>query len=292
MTLNVKPDFLRVFFYFAYTNKFSSFYLMTASKRIAKNHIVGLLVLISVLAAAFFIRDWYVFYQCGAVESCLADSSYFQHYTKFAVTATITIIAFFVGKNSLCKRDHRILQVGMLTALCADACFKILHNAKSLADYSTEFSLLGICFFMIFQTIFIFRHTRKSDTDNSIPWIMVIPLLTLFIFNALIMFKFFGSALIPTVATYAAFLTCSLIVACKVSKVGYFPQKNATLIKRGMILFYIGDICVGLSMATGPDHSTQEIIATVANNFVWYLYVPALICLVLSGYKRSQGEQP
>ena len=94
--------------------------------------------------------------------------------------------------------------------------------------------------------------------------------------------------LVPIIATYAAFLICSLVVACKVPSKGYFPAKNARNIKRGMILFFCCDACVGISLATGNDHSVQEIVATVANNFVWYFYTPALILLGLSGYKRKE----
>lgn len=255
---------------------------------ITKKHVAVIISIISVLAIAFFVRDWYVFYQCGAVEKCLQESSYFQHYTKFSVTTLITIMALFFGsKYSICKRDRRLLQLGMLCALCADVCFKILHNMTHLFEHRTDYTLLGICFFMVFQAIFIYRHTRTSDTDDHVPWIIVIPFAVMFIFNTLHLFDVFDSALIPTVATYAAFLICSLVVACKVPKVGYFSPKNSLIIKRGMILFFLGDVCVGLSLATGPDHSIQEIIATISNNFVWYFYVPALLCLVLSGYKRD-----
>lgn len=253
-----------------------------------KKHVAVILSIISVLAIAFFIRDWYVFYQCGAVEQCLVESSYFQHIAKFSVTTLITVMALFCGsKYCICKRDRRLLQMAMLCAFCADICFKILHNVTHLFEHSADYTLMGINFFMVFQSIFIYRHTRTSDTDEHVPWIIVIPFAVMFVFNALQLFSIFGSPLIPTVATYAAFLICSLIVACKVSKIGYFSARNAAIIKRGMILFFLGDVCVGLSLATGPDHSLQEIVATVANNFVWYFYVPALLCLVLSGYKRD-----
>jgi len=252
-----------------------------------KRHIVALLGVISVLAAIFIVGDWYTFYKCGAVESCLVESTDFQHYAKYAITVTISLVAFFVGKNSLNKRDHRLIQLAAITALLADTSFKILHNAPSLAEHSLGFSLLGISFFMIFQSIFIYRHTRTSDTDNSVPWIICIPIGVMFIVDALQLFGILGSPLVPTIAVYGAFLICSLVVGCRVSKYGYFPKKNAALIKWGMILFFLGDVFVGISFATGPDHSLQEIIATISNILIWYFYVPALVCLVLSGYKRS-----
>ena len=256
-----------------------------------KKSVRVLLALVIVLFVAFFTRDWYVFYKCGAVEQCLADSSYFQHYAKFAVTTIMTIIAFFVGKRCLCQRDRRLLLLASVLALCADFCLKILHNAVKLFEHSTDYTLLGICFFMVFQAVLIYRHTRTSDTDNSVPWIICIPFAVMFITNALHLFGVFESSMIPIVATYGAFLICSVIVAVKTPKVGYFPEWNAKLIKRGMILFFCCDACVGLSLATGPDHSTQEIVATVANNFVWYFYVPALYCLVMSGLRRKTKDE-
>ncbi|MCR5377449.1 MAG: hypothetical protein K6E57_00560 [Fibrobacter sp.] len=251
-------------------------------------HITAFLIVVTILAVAFFVRDWYVFYQCGAVEQCLVDSSHFQNYAKFAVTAIMTIVALFIGKDALCKRDRRFLQLGFVFALCADFCLKILHNVASLFEHSGDYTLLGICFFMVVQALFIYRHTRESDDDKHTPGIIVVPFVVMFICNALHLFGVFGGPTIPTVATYGAFLICSLIVAWQAPKKGYFPAKNARNIKRGMILFFCCDACVGISLATGADHSLQEIVATVANNFVWYFYTPALILLALSGYRRDR----
>ena len=162
------------------------------------------------------------------------------------------------------------------------------ENDPGFIDYKGDFTLLGICFFMVVQALFIYRHTRTSDKDNHSPWILCIPFAVMFIANALHLFSILTSPNIPIIATYGTFLICSLIVACKVPKVGYFPAKNARNIKYGMILFFCCDACVGLSLATGDDHTIQEIVATVANNFVWYFYTPALILLGLSGYKRKE----
>ena len=253
-----------------------------------KKLITLLLAIVGILMITFFVRDWLVFYNCGAVEQCLIERSNYQNIAKFAVTAIMTIIVFFIGDNCLCKRDRNFLQAGFAMALCADFCLKIMHNYTHVFEYRGDYTLLGICFFMVVQALFIFRHTRTSDTDNNFPWILCIPFAVMFITNALHLFRIFDSSTIPTIASYAAFLFCSLYVACKVPKKGYFPAKNSKNIKRGMILFFCCDVCVGISLATGEDHSVQEIVATVANNFVWYFYTPALILLGLSGYKRKE----
>ena len=142
--------------------------------------------------------------------------------------------------------------------------------------------------------------TRTSDEDFHFPWILFVPFGVMFVSNAALIFTLGNSvnaepltsnpALVPIIATYGTFLICSLIVACKAPKVGYFSMRNATLIKRGMILFFCCDACVGISLATGPDYSVQEHVATIANNFVWYFYTPALILLARSGFKSANLE--
>lgn len=235
----------------------------------------------------FFVRDWLVFYQCGAVEQSLVEARNYQNIAKFAVTSIVTIIVFFIGKNALCTRDRRFLQAAFVMALCADFCLKILHNYSHFLEHRSDYTLLGICFFMVMQSLLIYRHTRTDDQETNFPWILCIPFGVMFVANALHLFRIFEGPTVPIIATYGAFLICSLVVACKVPKMDYFPAKNASNIKCGMILFFCCDVCVGISLATGPDHSVQEIVATVANNFVWYFYTPALILLALSGYRRK-----
>ena len=77
-----------------------------------KTLINSLLVIISILMISFFVKDWLVFYNCGAVEQCLVESSNYQNIAKFAVTTIMAIIVFFIGDNCLCKRDRTILQAG------------------------------------------------------------------------------------------------------------------------------------------------------------------------------------
>ena len=252
-----------------------------------KNLITLLVAIVGILMITFFVKDWLVFYQCGAVEQCLVENSNYQNIAKFFVTTIMTVVVFYIGKHCLCVRDRKFLQAGFASALLADFCLKILHNYSHFLEHRSDYTLLGICFFMITQALFIYRHTRTSDTDNSVPKIIIIPFAVMFLTNALHLFRIFEGPTVPIIATYASFLFCSLYVACQVPKKGYFPAKNAKNIKRGMILFVCCDICVGISLATGDDHSVQEIVATVANNFVWYFYTPALILLGLSGYKRK-----
>ena len=204
-----------------------------------KKLVTLLLVLVGILMLAFFVRDWLVFYQCGAVEQCLVEKSNFQNIAKFAVTAIMTVIVFFIGKNCLCVRDRMFLQAGFVMALCADFCLKILHNYSHFLEHRSDYTLLGICFFMVVQALFIFRHTRLGDRDNTTPWILCIPFAVMFLANALHLFRIFEGPTVPIVAAYGAFLICSLVVACQVPKKGDFPAKNARNIKNVKNVFFL-----------------------------------------------------
>lgn len=236
----------------------------------------GLIAIAVVLTASFLVLDWMAFFRCGAVERCLMEGSDFQNVAKCAVTAIMTLVVFSIGKESLCLRDRRLLQASFAVALCADFCFKILHER-----------LIGICFFMATQALLIVRHTRRNETDNSFPVILYVPFGAGLLAAALVVSGVFSGPMLPIVAAYGSFVICSLVAACRVPKKGFFPARNARQIKWGMILFFCCDVCVGLSGLVSVDHSVQEIVATVAHNFVWAFYTPALILLALSGYRQE-----
>lgn len=228
-----------------------------------------------VLTASFLVLDWMAFFRCGAVEQCLVEGSGYQDVAKFATTAVMTVVVLLIGRRGFCTRDTRLLQAGFLVSLCADFCFKILHD-----------NLTGVCFFMVVQTLYIIRHTRKSDVDKHFPGILYIPLGTMLLMALLYWVGVFEKLMPPIMISYSIFIACSAFVAYLAPGIGYFPATNAKCIKWGMVLFACCDICVGLSGLVSVDHSVQEIVATVAHNLVWAFYTPALILLALSGYRQ------
>ena len=245
-------------------------------------------VIAATLFVAFFVCDWLVLYQCGAVQSCLETSSDFQNVTKFIVTAIASLLAFSVGKRKFANRDRLFLQIAFAMILCADFCFKILFNYFGTVDNRDNFITVGIVFFFIAQMIFIYRHTRISDVDWSFPWIYCIPVAAIFSMAFLTYFHVLESFELMAALVYAPTLCCSLFVACWASKRGFYPEKNAFFVMFGMICFSLCDILTGLSLLPGGDHSAREIIAAVSNNFIWLFYVPAIICLALSGYRHHR----
>ena len=247
-----------------------------------------LLAFTLLLFVTFFVRDWIVLYQCGAVDSCLKSSSHYQHIAKFIVPILAAAITLFIGKRSICTRDRLLLQAAFLMIICADFCFKILHNYFiPYEENQGEFISFGIIFFMLAQLLFIYRHTRISDTDHTFPWILFFPFAVSISAAVLLMFHIYDSIMLFAVISYGPFLFCSLYAAWKTLKNKYFPKRNARLIKRGLICFTCCDLLTGLSLMTGADHSACEIVAIVSNNFIWCLYTPALIFLALSGFRHT-----
>lgn len=247
----------------------------------------ALVAVAAILFVSFFVRDWFVLHQCGAVQSCLDSASDYQNISKFTVTSIATLLAMLIGHRKVTRRDRFFLQSAFAMILCADFCFKILYNYFGTIENRDNFITVGIVFFFIAQMVFIYRHTRVSEDDWSFPWIYCVPVAAFFSMAFLTYFHVLESFELMAVLVYAPTLFCSLFVACRASKRGFFPEKNAFLIMLGMICFTCCDILTGLSLLTGVDHSMREILAVVSNNFIWLFYVPAIMTLALSGYRRA-----
>lgn len=135
--------------------------------------------------------------------------------------------------------------------------------------------------------LYIIRHTRKNDLDNHFPKILCIPFGTVLVMALLCAMGAFDKLMLPIVTSYGVFVVCSVAASCRTPGIGYFPAVNARCVKWEMVLFLCCDVCVGLSGLVSVDHSVQEVVATVAHNFVWVFYVPALALLGLSGYRQD-----
>ena len=244
--------------------------------------------LIAILLAVTTGKDWLDFYSCGAVNQCLADAGSLQLFTKFSMSCLLTVMAFLVSRDSFSKLDAKTLRIAFIFSLLADFSFcmlKVIVPAeRALSD------IIGIAFFIMFQVGLIHRHTRKSETDTrpgKIHRFLLIPV------AAFVGALFGGNVVEPTldnitlviVVVYGIFLITSMVVGVLAPHKGYFPAVNARLIRWGMVTFFFGDVFVGLALLTGEDHSALSAVAEIANNFVWWMYVPAQFMLILGTKK-------
>ena len=248
-------------------------------------------VILAIIAALLLVttgKDWFDFYSCGAVNQCLIDAGTLQLLTKFSMSCLLTVMAFLVSRDSFSKLDAKTLRITFIFSLLADCSFSMV---KFIApDERAISNILGIAFFIMFQVGLIHRHTRKSETDTKPSKVHKFLLIPVAAFAGAL---FGGNVIEPTldnitlaiVAVYAVFLITSLVIAFLVPRDIYFSAKSVKLIRWGMVLFFLGDALVGLGLMSGEDHSALQAVAEIANNFVWWTYVPAQLMLIASCHK-------
>ena len=242
-------------------------------------------IFFSVLAVFLLItagKDWFDFYSCGAVSQCLSDYGILQLYTKSVMTTMLTVLAFITASSAFSSRDGKLLRVAFVFSLLADYSFSLLK--ATVANAGTLSTILGITFFMVFQSILIYRHSRKAEDDKSVPKIYALLAVAVLAGIALIATGTLGLT-VAVVVVYGVFVITSVVVGILAPRKGYFPTVNAKLIRWGMVAFFLGDVCVGLSMVTGDDHSVLQSVAEIANNIIWWLYVPAQLMLIRATVK-------
>ena len=233
-------------------------------------------------------KDWFDFYSCGAVSECLTSAGTLQLYTKFLMSLLLTVLAFIVARDSFSKLDAKILRTAFVFSLLADSSFCLV---KAFAPTQRALSdILGIAFFIMFQVALIHRHTRKSETDEKpgkIHKFLLIPVagFVAALFGGKVIEPTLDNITVAIVVVYGIFVITSVIVGIVAPARGYFPAGSVKLIRWGMVAFFIGDAFVGLSMLTGEDHSTLQALAEVANNLIWWAYVPAQLMLIRSTVK-------
>lgn len=241
-----------------------------------------LLALMAVFLAVTTVKDWFDFYTCGVVGQCLADAGTLQFFTKFFMSLLLTVMAFIVSRDAFSRRDGRLLRVAFVFSFLADTSFSVIKlvvpSERALSD------VLGIALFLVFQTLLIYRHSRKSDSDTSRPsgHLFLCGLLgaAAGVFGGGVLEFTLGNVTIVTVAVYGVFLTMSMVVGILAPRRGYFPAKNALCIRWGMVAFFIGDVLVGLSLLSGEDHGALQTASAISKNFIWWFYVPAQLMII------------
>ena len=240
--------------------------------------------LIAVLFAITTCKDWLDFYTCGAVNRCLVDAGVLQYVTKCSMSLLLTVLAFIVSRDAISGRDRNLLRAAFVFSFLADSCFSIIKlvgpDARDLSD------ILGIALFMFFQTILIYRHSRKSDSDDSFPvllwFLFAAAAIAIALFCTGAIGLTLGNVTIALIAVYSFYLISSMVVGILAPRKGYFPAASAKCIRWGMVAFFIGDALVGLSLISGEDHSAVQLTASIAKNFIWWFYVPAQLMLIFA----------
>lgn len=240
-----------------------------------------LLVLVAAIMLVAFVKDWADFFACGVDGACLDASAGLQMYAKFAVSVLLTVFAFVLSRRAFSLRDAKILRAAFVCSLCADFCFSVLPLMAT--EYAEASLLSGIMCFVVYQLLMIFRHTRTSELDMRVPRSFGVVFVAALAIAGPYVARILD--LLPAVILlYAVIVTASLAVAWRVTP-GFFPRTGVALVRWGMLLFYLGDVCVGLAMLRGSGSAGVQFLAAVANNIVWLFYVPAQLMLACSCLK-------
>lgn len=187
---------------------------------------------------------------------------------KFA-SIVLCVLAVLGGIRHL---RERFVPAALLLTLAADV-FLLWTDAY----------LAGVLLFCIVQSIYAarlmywraqLRHFRWTDHLQSVTW-------RLFLYGmALVLLRLFSVVSVLAAAALRSFtqLTVNMAEAWQLRR-----EAGARMFALGLSLFWACDLCVGLRFVwTGSDFSAA------LGFLIWLFYVPAQVCLVLSGLWTAQ----
>ncbi|QGU96321.1 hypothetical protein GOM49_15545 [Clostridium bovifaecis] len=196
-----------------------------------------------------------------------STGSYYSIILKYG-----SIIIFFFASILINNSDDSMnilfLRAALFFTLCADTCLLILGYYK-----------LGVCFFIVVQTIYIIRHSYLSKINKKL---LLIPACIIFILPILLSQlkpHEIDASLFNLGTIYGILLITSVLVA----------QKNSKIIAWGMIFFFLCDINVALSYVyeTYPIAILNISLEYLFNFLVWTFYLPSQLLLTLSGIEEG-----
>lgn len=195
---------------------------------------------------------------------------------KYICIILCFLISLLIGKDSLNKRDARLLQVGLFFTVIADLFLIIfIHNT------------LGVVFFCITQIFYSIRYefgkVKPVLKNSTILFLLVSAfylIVNLFIADM--------DILIGISLYYSILLINNVVKSIRVCKNSLYPYPNKYMIVLGMILFFLCDINVALRSISGHIYSLWNFSDSFTHTFsslVWVFYIPSQVLLSLSGYQ-------
>lgn len=206
----------------------------------------ALLIIIALLYAAFLTMDL-----------CLTNGSTSSMLKYCAVLLCLTI-AVLSYKNPYSKQDCKALITAMLFTALAD--YLLLFTSKTT---------IGVMVFCIAHLAHIARINKSAFKAGVVIYLMAAVLL-----SALAAIGLTLPYLYIACAIYVALILTATITAFRAD----MPKRNLILIRTGMVLFVLCDICVALFNVLHAGGMFYE----AALLLIWLFYVPSQISLALS----------
>ncbi|MCX7727226.1 MAG: hypothetical protein N2053_10315 [Chitinispirillaceae bacterium] len=244
-------------------------------------YIYGFLAIITILWFVILVFDWSRLFlystTLNAAESLISKS------LKLLLSFIVALFVW-IKKSNLCinPKDITFLRITFLLFFIAEIFFYIKNP------------YIGIGIFSLAQLIFTIRNSsgiviffKSKSFHKEIPKIILITLVV-FLVSIVILWKVLlpnsSNPLLTIMIVYGFFLSISTLVGLLTPVIGYFPSVNSTLIAIGSILFYIGDITVGLNLLL-----PLGIGYIISSSLTWVFYLPAIVIFSLSGYKWKES---
>lgn len=199
---------------------------------------------------------------------------------KLLLSCLITAFVFASGKTALGLKDYTMLR----------ATFALFTAAEVF--FFTNNSPVGIALFSLAQVVFTIRNCsglkkafgsknfRKSLLIMFLPATAVVCIVNV-LFIKLFFIPHSANPLFPLIAGYSFFLCVSLSAAFLTRIIGNFSVRSSRIILIGGILFYLGDLTVGLNLVT-----PKNISYILSTSCTWLFYLPAITLFALSGQKQ------
>lgn len=196
----------------------------------------------------------------------------------------VALIVAVVGKDSISKKDALLMKFSFLAISCAEFLFFLGSTYGGIGFFLLSHILLTIRNIQgLGQKLLTLDNklTKRKLIGSGIAIFSIFILLVCFVFFPILKF----SLLLYILIVYGLILSTSFWAGAANYILGLLPKKNSLMVFIGIACFFFSDILVGLVVIKYP-----EPYYSIANSFIWVLYIPAIMLLALSCYKPKEQE--
>lgn len=226
-----------------------------------------------------------IFYMCLDFSSLfgLIERNYPTSARRISVLF-VAVIAAIAGKDSISKKDALLMKFSFLAICCAEFLFFLGSTYGGIGSFLVSHILLTIRNSQgLRQKLLTLDNklTKLKFIGSGIAIFAIFMLILWFVFFPILKF----SLLLYILMVYGLILSASFWAGAASYILGLLPKKNSLMVFIGIACFFFSDILVGLVVIKYP-----EPYYSIANSFIWVLYIPAIILLALSCYKPKEQE--
>ena len=212
------------------------------------------------------------------VESA-AEADPLARALKLGISACCALMVWLAGSDASSRRDGSLMALVFACFLTGDVAFAADRVASGVAAF-----LIGHLVLLVRNGTGLGRYLRARAYESHrtrLTGVIGVPvLLTSALVGVVLRPLGAGSPRFPEVVAYAIVLGAGLAMAWAVPLIDHFPRTEGRCIARGVSFLYLCDFTVGMEILA------PQPAAPVLNLAIWIFYVPGLLFLVRSAYRR------